>query len=562
MEFDVIVVGSGAAGLTGAVTCALSGLKVLVLESTSLLGGTTAYSAGGAWIPDNHHMKAAGLQDSLDSARSYLKSVLGDYYDSKKIEAFLINAPKMLTYLESEGAVRFSPTTIPDYAPGSPGWNRGRCLLPVEYHARFLGRDFERLRPPIPEMGLFGSMQVSSFDAYQLQRWKESWGNFTFALKRFGGYFFNRLLGKRGRHISNGNALVARLLKAATDRGVTLWESARATRLILTDRRVSGVAVTRNGKEELISARRGVLLASGGFGANAAMRRQYVPMADAGWSLQPEGCQGDGIKMGVEAGGVLNEGNVANGIWVPASSTKRADGSIAKFPSLAFDRHCPGSIMIDARTGRRFFNESFHYQAFGQTVHRQGIEKIWMISDARAVSKYGIGMVKPAPFSPAPWVKQGYVIQADSVRSLADKIGVDPQVLSETVATFNGYAQSGRDLDFQRGEDDYSSFMGDASHKPNPTLGALETGPFYALELRPCDLSTMAGLNIDEQSRVVRKDGSAIEGLYAAGLDSNSLMRGLYPGGGSSIGPAMTFAYIAARGLTTSTKTTARASAA
>jgi succinate dehydrogenase/fumarate reductase flavoprotein subunit len=279
------------------------------------------------------------------------------------------------------------------------------------------------------------------------------------------------------------------------------------------------------------------------------MRRKYISMADAGWSLQPEGCQGDGINMGVAIGAVLNEGNAANGIWVPASAFKRADGSLAKYPSLAFDRHCPGSILIDAKTGGRFVNESFHYQHFGETVRRKRIAKIWMISDADAVSKYGIGMAKPAPFSPKPWVKKGYLIEAQTIEELAQRVGVLPTVLSETITRFNAFADKGKDLDFRRGDDSYSAFMGDASQKPNPTLRALRTAPFYALEIRPSDLSTMAGLNTDARAQVLRKDGSPIAGLYAVGLDANSLMRGLYPGGGSSIGPAMTFGYIAAREL-------------
>jgi succinate dehydrogenase/fumarate reductase flavoprotein subunit len=549
MDFDVIVVGSGAAGLTAGVVAGLAGLKVLVLESTPLFGGTTAYSAGGAWIPNNHHMKTVGVDDSPADARTYLKAVLGDYYDAAKIDAFVTQAPSMLSYLESQASVLFSATAIPDYAPGTPGWKTGRCLLPVACHASDLGDYFSVLRPPIPEMGLFHSMQVSSFDAYQLQHWKDSRDNFAFATKRFGAYVADRLRGKRGQHLANGNALIARLLKAAIDQRATLWESARAAHLVTNGARVTGVTLQRGGRDETITARRGVVLASGGFGANSEMRRKYLPMADAGWSLQPEGCQGDGIKMGIEVGGTLNEGNAANGIWVPASATQRGDGTLAKFPSLAFDRHCPGSIMIDANTGERFVNESFHYQHFGETVRRKGITKIWMISDSQAVGKYGIGMAKPAPFSPRPWVRKGYLIEAATIQSLAQIIAVPAAALEDTISKFNRFADDGHDPDFKRGDDYYSAFMGDAAHKPNPALGALRTAPFYALEIRPSDLSTMAGLNTNARAQVVRNDGSAIAGLYAAGLDSNSLMRGLYPGGGSSIGPAMTFGYIAAREL-------------
>jgi succinate dehydrogenase/fumarate reductase flavoprotein subunit len=253
--------------------------------------------------------------------------------------------------------------------------------------------------------------------------------------------------------------------------------------------------------------------------------------------------------MAVEVGAVLNEGNAANGIWVPASTLRRSDGTLAKFPSLTFDRHCPGSILVDATTGTRFVNEGFHYQHFGETAQTKGITRIYMISDARAVSKYGIGMVKPAPFSAKPWVRRGYLVEGATLEELARKINVPVRALIDTVTNFNRYADAGHDPDFARGDDYYSAFMGDAANKPNASLGALRTAPFYALELRPSDLSTMIGVNTNARAQVVDSNNSPIPGLYAAGLDSNSLMRGLYPGGGSSIGPAMTFGYIAARDM-------------
>lgn len=548
MEADVIVVGSGAGGLTAAVVAAKAGLEVIVLESAPVFGGTTAFSGGGVWIPVNHHMSELGVADSRAEAEAYLKAVLGNFYDSGKIDAYLTNAPRMLEYLEQNTEVLLTASTIPDYAPAAPGWKTGRCLLTADYDGSRLGADFDRLRPPIPEMGLFHSMQVSPADAMRLQYWHSSLSNLAFAVGRVGRYALDRLRGRRGGHLSNGNALAARLLKSAADAGVILRNNARVRHLVLDDRRITGVVIERDGGEsETVSARRGVILASGGFGANAAMRRKYIPQADAGWSLQPESNQGDGIAMGIEAGGTLNEGNAANGIWVPASALKRADGSLAKFPHLFLDRHCPGSILVDAATGKRFVNESFHYQNFGETTQEKGVTKIWMINDAPAVAKYGMGMAKPAPFSVKPWVKKRYLVEAPTIAALADKIGLDPAVLGKTVADFNRYADNGHDPDFGRGADYYSAYMGDAAHKPNPAMGALRTAPFYALEIRPSDLSSLAGLDTNTDAQVVGSDGGPIAGLYAAGLDNNTMMRGRYPGGGASIGPAMTFGYIAAR---------------
>ncbi|MFW2829663.1 FAD-dependent oxidoreductase [Sphingomonas sp. ID0503] len=549
MQADVVVVGSGAAGMTAAIVAARSGLKVVLLEATSVFGGTTAFSGGGVWIPANHHQPELGVSDTKEEAQAYLQSVLGNFYDAEKIETYLDKAPEMLRYMEANTEVLLAASTIPDYSPGAPGWKTGRCLLTADYDGGRLGADFERLRPPIPEMGLFHSMQVSPADAYRLQRWSSGVGEALWALRRVGRYALDRVKGSRGKHLANGNALAGRLLKSARDAGVELINNARARSLVTEGDRVTGVTFERNGKEEVASAARGVVLASGGFGANAEMRRKYVKQADDGWSLQPEGSQGDGVNMGTAVGGTINETNAANGIWVPASAMKRDDGTLAKFPSLAFDRHCPGQIMVDARDGKRFVDESFHYQNFGETTAEKGVTKIWQIADSEAVSKYGLGMVKPAPFSPKPWVKKGYVFEAPTIGALAAKIGLDPAALEKTVADFNGYADAGKDPDFGRGDNYYSAFMGDATHKPNPALGALRKAPFYALEVRPSDLSTLAGLDTNAKAQVVGKDGNPIPGLYAAGLDNNTIMRGRYPGGGSSLGPAMTFGYIAARHL-------------
>lgn len=549
MDADVVIIGSGAGGLTAAIVAAGAGLSVLVLESTPLIGGTTALSGGALWIPGNHHMEELGVTDSRAAAESYLRAVLGNLYDEQKVRAYLEYGPEMVRYMEQHSEVRLMPVPVSDYTPAAPGSAVGRCLIASPYDGTRLGDYLPKLRPPIPEMCVFQGMQVPHVDIMALRGWNRSLSNFVTTTKRVLRYAWDKQRHGKGAWLGNGNALTGRLLRSALDAGVTIWTGARASRLVIEHGRVVAVACGRNGGEEIVTAARGVVLASGGCGANQDMRRKYVPNADAGWSLQPEGCQGDGLTMGAAAGGHVVESNAGNGIWVPASSATRKDGSLAKFPSIVFDRHCPGSLMVDAATGRRFFNESDSYQNFGKVAIERGIGKAYIISDARAVRKYGLGMVKPAPFRVRPWVKKGYIVEAASIDALARKIGIDAKTLEDTVSTFNGYALLGTDPDFGRGADPYSVANGDHEHKPNPTMGPLTEAPFYALEIRPSDLSVVAGLETNANAQILDDDGQPIPGLYAAGLDNNSVFRGHYPGGGSSIGSAMTFAYIAARHL-------------
>lgn len=547
MEVDIVVCGSGAAGLTAAVVAANAGLEVLVVESTPWFGGTTAFSGGGAWLPGHRHMAETGSADSREEVETYLRAVLGDKYDPEIIGAFLDNAPAMVAHMEDSSQVRFVANDVPDYEPEHAGWKAGRMLLTADFDARLLGKLRNRLRPPRRDMGLFHSMQVSMFDPAMFKRFYRSAAAFRYTAARFVRYLADRLHYGRGMRVVNGNALVARLLLSASERGVTLWTEARACELIFTAGAVTGVEIERNGKSEAVDVRGGVVLATGGFGANPEMRARFIPHADYGWSLQPEGCRGDGIAMGIAAGGAINEGNVANGIWQTTSGYPRADGSMEISIHAFGDRHCPGSLIVDAATGQRFVNEAGNYQRFGQTMHKAGVRYAWMISEAPAARKYGIGLAKPWPFPIRPWLRKNYVVADRTIAGLAGKIGIDSGVLCATVEQFNRNAALGMDPQFQRGADAYSRYNADPDHKPNPSLGPLRTAPFYAVQIRPGELSTLAGLVTNGKAQVLRHDGRPVPGLYAAGLDNNSIWSGHYPGGGCSIGPAMTFGYIAAR---------------
>jgi len=546
---DVIVVGSGAGGLTAAITAALQGLNVTVLEAAEVFGGTTAYSGGGVWIPANHYQKDMGIDDSFEAAETYVKAVLGDEYDEAKQSAYIRTAVEMLNFLEEKTDVKMTGfARIPDYEPSEEGWSESRCLLSEPYDGAQMGDLLHKLRPPIKEMGLFNGMQLDPSDAVAMQQWKTSGAAFTLVLRRFFSYLISKLKHGRPTYLANGNALAARLLKSASDAGVTLKNNARVKQLIEEGEKVVGVEFESGGKSHSLRARKGVILASGGFGANPEMRAKYMPETSSGYNVQPDSCVGDGITMGQKVGGKFVTDNDSNAIWVPASRCQRDDGSTATFPSLFYDRHSPGTIMVDARTGKRFLNEGFHYQSFGVICREQGVEKIWMLADSRFVNKYGIGMAKPWPFSLKPWIKKGYLIEANSIYELAEKIGVDPKTLGETLQQFNKDAAEGKDTEFHRGEDAYSSYMGDMTHS-TPGLAPLDQPPFYALDVRPSDLCSLAGLATNEKAQVLREDGSVIDGLYAVGIDANTVMRGFYPGGGTSIGPAMTFGYIAAKRL-------------
>jgi succinate dehydrogenase/fumarate reductase flavoprotein subunit len=545
-EVDAVVVGSGAGGMSAAFVLAKSGLDVALLESTEYFGGTTAFAGGGVWIPNNHLMKTIGLADTRESAETYIRSLLGNLYDEQKVAAYLDTAPEMLKYLEDQGEVEMQPLPAADYERAHPGWGVGRTLLQKEYDGTRLG-DYRRLlRPPLRELGVFHSMQVTVAEAMRMRDALRSPSAFVFTARLVARYLGDRLRYGRGAVLKNGNALAGRLLKSVLNVGVCPLNQAEVTELVISDGRVRGVVYVREGQEHRMYARRGVVLATGGFGANEALRRQHVPLAEHGYSMQPEGAKGDGIRLGLSAGGALPSDNLDNAIWVPGSAVVGPDGKLSRYPHFFFDRHYPGFIMVDV-TGRRFCDEGETYQRFGRIFQQKRIAKCFIITDHVAVRKYGVGLVKPFPFSLREHLKSGYLIRANTIAALAAKLSVPGDTLEQTVSAFNANAVLGKDPEFGRGEDPHARGMGDPAHGPNPTLGPIQKAPFYAVEIRPSQFSTLIGLNTNASAQVLDDDGKVIAGLYAAGIDNNNFMRGHYPGGGTSLGPALTFGYIAGR---------------
>jgi succinate dehydrogenase/fumarate reductase flavoprotein subunit len=545
--YDVVVVGSGAGGLTAAVLAAAYGLSVLVIEKASQLGGTTALSGGGAWIPNNHLMHAVGQEDSEAESLTYMRHILGNGFDDAFARAYVRSGPAMLRELEQLSEVRFYPIPLSDYSPATEGAKLARTLIATEYDGRELGRMIRDVRNPLPGFAAFGSFQTDPQHIARLTSVFRSREGFVFTMKRMAGFLRDVLRHGKGTHLANGGALVGRLLKSAIDRGVEIRLQTALDQLVVEQGRVTGlVARTKRGSVR-IGARHAVVLATGGFGANEAMRRLYMPLADDHLSAQPDENVGDGICLGETAGGHIASPNAANGVWAPCSAHRDAQGRIRSvYPHFGPDRAKPGFVIVDAQ-GKRFANEAAPYQTFVNVMNTHGIRRAWFIGDTRALRTYGMGVAMPAPLPYKHLVRDGYLIRAATIGDLAKRIGVPERALVETIAEFNRHAADGRDPAFGKGTNIYDNALGDFNHAPNPNVGPLTVAPYYAVMLQPGDCSSTLGLETTIDAEVIDAAGAPIPGLFAVGLDQNSLMKGTYPGGGSSIGPAMTFAYRAAR---------------
>jgi succinate dehydrogenase/fumarate reductase flavoprotein subunit len=359
--------------------------------------------------------------------------------------------------------------------------------------------------------------------------------------------------------LMNGNALIARLAKSAFDKGVAIWTGAPARALIRDDAgRVVGARVDGPQGPVEVHARRGVVLAAGGFPQDAVRRKELMPHAPSGHehvSPAPPGNTGDGLRLGESAGGTVDTSLPHAAAWVPISRPRRKDGTLGTFPHFV-DRSKPGVIAV-TRTGRRFVNEADSYHDFCQAMVKRCREEggedaeiaAWFITDHRAFRKYGLGYAKPAPVPYGHLIRDGYLIRGETLAAVAAQIGAGVVTLEATVAAFNASARLGEDPEFGKGTTSYNRSLGDPEHRPNPCLAPIETGPFYAVRLHVGDLGTFAGLKTDENARVLDQVGRPIGGLYAVGNDAASIMGGNYPGGGITLGPAITFGYIAARHL-------------
>ncbi|MDB5424787.1 MAG: fumarate reductase, partial [Phenylobacterium sp.] len=505
-------------------------------------------SGGGIWVPGSPQAKAAGVSDDPAQAFRYVQEVVGPSLREDLLATFLENAPRMVEHLQSKTSVKFALMPgFADWHPQASGFSAsGRLLVPVDYDGRELGAFFVQLRPPLGEFNAPGGLMIGLGDMAHAARFMRSFASFWHMAKLAIRYAWDRLTHPRGTRLTMGNALAARLLRSAVDAGVELWRDAPMQQLIVEDGAVRGVTVMRDGRETTVRARRGVVLATGGFSANPEMRRQYIPFADQHVSIVPEGNTGDGLNQALQLGAEFDGDNLSNAGWVVVSVLKKPDGSLSKFPHLYMDRGKPGCIAVNAK-GERFGNEATTNLV--QPMHQTGSVPAHLICDRKFIKKYGLGLVRPGGFGLSRLIRAGYVITAPTLEALAGKIGVDPAGLAHTVAKFNGYAAQGADPDFKRGADKADYFMGDPEHKPNPCLGPIEHAPFYAVKVFPGDTTTTVGLRVDDHARVLGAGGAPIPGLHAIGLDMNSLWRGKAPGNGGNNTLSLTFGYIAARTL-------------
>jgi FAD binding domain len=549
-RFDVIVIGAGAAGMTAAAVAAAERMRVLVLEKAPLVGGTAAISGGMVWIPDNPKMAAVGRSDSRAAAETYLAATIPGPAEDPLRGAFLDHANRAVAYLEANTAVRLKPVaTYPDYYPDLPGATPGgRVLEPVPFDARRLGAQFRLLRRPLPEFMLFGGMMLDRADIPHFRRLSRSPRSALRVARLLLRYGWERCFVDRGATLYLGNALAARLLYSLQQRGVELRCGAGVAGLVVEDGAAVGVRLAG----ETLRARRGIVLATGGFSHDPALRARLLPAKAGALSAASPDNSGDGIRLGLAAGGLLGEGAAGNAFWTPASRFRRRDGSEAVFPHILTDRGKPGMIAVN-QAGRRFTNEAVSYHAFVEAMFRADNASpaipAYLICDRRALWRYGLGAVKPFARALRHPLESGYLKKAATVAGLAARLGIDADRLARTVADYNAGAAAGKDPAFGRGGNAYQRHVGDADHAPNPCVAPLLTPPFYAVALYPADLGTAAGLLTDARARVLGADGAPVRRLYACGNDMNSLMRGAYPGPGITLGPALTFGYLAARGI-------------
>ena len=549
-SFDVIVVGTGAGALLAAIRAHDEGLKPLVIEKAALVGGTSAISGGGIWIPDNHDMPKAGLRDSVEVAFGYVKRCAKGLATDDRVLAYVETARHMARYLAEIGVPYRCIPLYSDYYPHIEGaMPGGRTMDPLEFNAAKLGLEgLALLRPTNPGQLIFGRMNINAFQARTMlaREKKAKW----MLMGIMGRYFFDypwRSKTKRDRRLTGGQALVGGLLTALRKRNIPLWLNTPLQSLTTQGGRVTGVVVQKDGQSVSIVATKGVILGAGGFERNQAMREQYLPKpTDLAWTATPPGGNtGDTILAGEAIGAQLH---MMEHTWgVPSMDVPKED----KYRPLFVERSLPGCMVVNAR-GQRFLNESGPYPEFQQAMYANHAETggaipAWIVFDATFRANYPIGPLMPGSAVPDSRLRKSWLgvvyWKGETLEELAKNIGVDAAGLVASAARMTDFARNGKDLEFDRGGNVFDRYYGDVNVKPNPNLAPINKGPFYAMKLLPGDIGTKGGLLTDREARVLDASGQVIDGLYCIGNNAASVMGPSYPGAGSTLGPALTFGY-------------------
>lgn len=542
---DFIVVGSGAAAFSGALKMRSCGKQVVVLEKSDLVGGTTARSGGVMWIPNNRFLKRDGIADSFEQAKQYLDTLAAEAGDAPgstpaRREQFLHKAPEMIDFLVDQGIKLDRVPYWPDYYDEKPGaLEVGRCVVADIFDTNELGEWRQYLRPG------FLPMPAKLSEALMIGAVKVSWAAKKVFLQVACRVVWTKLTGRR--FTSAGAALQGRMLQALLKRGVDIRRQAPVRELIVDDGKVVGVVTEKAGKPWRIEATAGVLVGAGGFAHNQAMRDKYAPGTKTRWTSAAPTDTGEMIEEMIRCGAAVAqmEERVGNQCTLPPESR---EGEIQQTAQSITAK--PHAILVD-QSGQRYMNEGGSYMAYakGMLMRNQTVPAVpsWAVLDSQYMDKYMLAGTMPGKRKRQSWREAGYLKQADTVEELAAQMGVDPQALAATVERFNGFVEANSDNDFHRGERAYDRWLGDFTHQPSATLGYINKPPFYAIEVYPGDVGTYGGVVTDAAGRALREDGSVIPGLYVAGVSSASVMGRSYPGAGASVGPAMTWGYIAAQ---------------
>ncbi|KZS60800.1 FAD-binding protein [Mycobacterium ostraviense] len=542
---DLLIVGSGGGGMVAGLAALDRGLEPLIVEKQTLVGGSTGLSGGIVWLPNNPLMRAEGIADTYEDGLAYLADVVGDVgpaSSAARREMFLSAGYEMIDFLVRKGVRLIRCAGWSDYYPNHHGGNAaGRAVEGIPFDAAALGVWSHRLQPPLAKN--YGYVVLTN-ELRSVQYFNRSPRAFAVAARVF---LRSRAARVRGRHIlTNGASLIGQLLKALIDLSdgrPPLWTNAAMDDLVVDDGRVVGARVTHDGVAMSIEARKGVLLAAGGFGHNAEMRRQYSgdQPNDGKWSIANAGDTGEALLAAMRLGAKTDLLDEA--WWLPSVFIPNGGAAAA---SLGSGRQRPGAIYVDS-TGRRFCNESNSYVEVGKAMYAAKAVPCWMIFDHGYVRRYVTGANPLKRRLPPEFIDSGAVKRGDTVGDLAHRIGVPVDALTRTIQRFNHFAAQGLDPDFGRGQSAYNICLGDPGYRPNAALGPLRRGPYYATRVFPADVGTCGGVLTNEHAQVLDEDGRVIEGLYATGNTTATVMGRTYPGAGASIANSMVFGYVAAR---------------